>query len=155
MSTTDSKWKCAARAIGYDEDFIVLLDRERRFRHAQDEWTKYTSWKTHRNPARAQLEEKYGYDCKHGAHLVRLMRMCREVLVDGRVNVDRTNIDADELKAIRNGAWTYDRLEEFFNKEDSECTAIYNNKKYTVPHTPNMNKIESVCISIINKIHWR
>lgn len=152
LATTDSKWKCSARGLGYDEDFIVLLERERGFRNAQDEWAKYSSWKKNRNPERAALEEKYGFDLKHATHLVRLMRMCREIMVDGKVNVDRTGIDADELIAIRNGAWSYEKLEEFFIKEDEECTAIYNNKKYTVPHKADMNKIEDICLSILRKL---
>jgi hypothetical protein len=151
MSTTDSKWKSAARSIGYDENFIHLLEKERRFRHAQDDWSRYHQWKKARNPARAALEEKYGYDTKHASHLVRLMRMCREILVDGKVNVNRVGIDSDELVAIRAGAWSYDKLEEFFLTEDALCTEIYNTKKYSIPHKPDMKRIEELCISILSK----
>jgi hypothetical protein len=56
------------------------------------------------------LEEKYSYDVKHGAHLVRLLNMGIEIIRDGKVNVDRTGIDADVLLDIRNGGWTYERL---------------------------------------------
>jgi hypothetical protein len=38
--------------------------------------------------------ERFGYDVKHGAHVVRLQRMGAEFLRTGRFNVDRTGMDA-------------------------------------------------------------
>ena len=43
-------------------------------------WDSYQTWKTHRNPTRAELEPQHGYDTKHAMHLIRLMRMGLEVL---------------------------------------------------------------------------
>jgi len=149
LTATDSKWKCAARLSGFDESLVVTLDKERRYRAAQDDWARYTNWKKNRNPARAALEEKFGMDCKHASHLVRLMRNCKEVLLDGKLNVNRTNIDADELLAIRNGSWTYDRLAEFFETEDARCAEIYNNKLYKIPHHPDMRSIEALCVKML------
>lgn len=66
------------------------------------------TWKTHRNPARAELERQHGYDTKHAMHLIRLMRMGLEVLETGDLRVRRD--DADELLAIRNGAMSFDEV---------------------------------------------
>lgn len=63
---------------------------------------------TRRNPARAALEARYGYDTKHAMHLVRLLRMGREVLQRGEVLVRRP--DAAELLAIRHGEWSFERV---------------------------------------------
>ncbi len=41
-------------------------------------------------------------------HLVRLMRMGLEVVEEGELRVRRD--DAEELKRIRDGAWSYDAL---------------------------------------------
>jgi uncharacterized protein len=60
---------------------------------------------------RKLLVHKYGYDLKHGAHCVRLLRMGTEALESGRLNVDRTDIDADDMKAIKRGEWSYERLQ--------------------------------------------
>ena len=54
---------------------------------------------------RKSLVDKYGYDCKNAAHLIRLLKMCIEFLETGKFNVDRTNIDADVLKKIKSGGW--------------------------------------------------
>src|SRR5690606_17813414 len=71
-------------------------------------WDSYQAWKTHRNPARAELERQHGYDTKHAMHLIRLMRMGLEVLETGDLRVRRG--DAYELSAIRDGAMTFDDL---------------------------------------------
>lgn len=72
-------------------------------------WDAYHTWKTHRNPARAELERQHGYDTKHAMHLIRLMRMGLEVLETGDLRVRRD--DADELSAIRDGAIGFDELQ--------------------------------------------
>lgn len=79
-------------------------DYERDFNN----WKSYWDWKKNRNKKRSELEEKHGYDTKHGSHLVRLLRMGKEILRDGVVNVKRP--DAKELLAIRNGSMSYDDL---------------------------------------------
>jgi|GEM_PF-955872 len=61
--STDEAWQGAARTLGYDENFIALLDRERRYTGRQREWEQFESWKANRNPKRAEMEAKYGYDC--------------------------------------------------------------------------------------------
>lgn len=56
-------WENAARTIGLDTNFIELLDMERRYNAKQKEWESYQRWLKNRNPQRAELEAKYGYDC--------------------------------------------------------------------------------------------
>ena len=71
-------------------------------------WESYQTWKTQRNPARAELEREHGYDTKHAMHLIRLMRMGLEVLEISDLRVRRD--DAHELSAIRDGAMPFDEL---------------------------------------------
>jgi len=61
-----------------------------------------------RNPQRAELERRHGFDTKHAMHLIRLLRMGLEVLEEGELLVRRP--DAAELVAIRDGAWSYEEL---------------------------------------------
>lgn len=145
--SNDSLWRNAARTIGYGENFIDILDRERRYRAAKAEWDNYQNWKATRNPTRAALEAKYHYDTKHGSHLVRLMRMCREILTTGRVVVYRP--DRDELLAIRNGAWSYDQIVSWFEEQDAQMDDLY--KKSTLPKSPDRNALDELCQSIVLK----
>ena len=53
---------------------------------------------------RKALVQKYGYDCKNAAHLIRLMRMCVEFLYTGELTVYRT-VDGEYIRAIKSGQY--------------------------------------------------
>jgi len=141
----EQKYAAAARLIGYDENFIHLLDKERRYRGSLTNFNQYLTWKSERNKERAALEAKYGYDTKHGAHLVRLLRMCKEILSEGEVNVYRD--DADELLSIRRGEWTYDDLMAFVDDEESRIEEAYKTSK--LPRTPNKEELNWLCCELV------
>ena len=111
------------------------------------EWDQYQSWKKNRNIDRANLEAKYGYDTKHGMHLVRLMRQCKEILSTGEVLVLRP--DREELLAIRDGAWSYEKIVEYAESEDKNMDTLYESTK--LPKQPNRNKIDTLCQQIIEE----
>ncbi len=146
--TVDQQWEASARKIGLSDNFIEIMKKERQYTTAKREWDQYQNWKKNRNSARATLEEKYGYDTKHALHLVRLMRMCKEILLTGKVIVKRP--DKDELLAIRNGTWTYDQLIEFAEKEDLELQDIYN-KCTILPKTTDKKKLDALGMELIEQ----
>lgn len=144
-------WLAAARMIGASDNLILLLQQEREYAAAIQHWRQYQGWRQSRNAARAELEAKHGFDCKHGAHLVRLMRLGMEILTTGKIHVWRGGIDAEELLSIRNGAWSYDQVVEYAEKMDADLGRIYAQKTYVVPHTPDRNAIETLCMSLIQR----
>lgn len=146
--TSDQHWMSAARKIGLSDNFIELMQKERQYVGAKREWDQYQNWKENRNKARAELEYKYGYDTKHAYHLVRLIRMCREVLTTGKVIVKRP--DREELLAIRNGAWTYEQLIEFAEKEDQALNELYLTSK-VLPKTPDKAALDKLCIRLVEQ----
>lgn len=144
----EEKFSIAARSIGYNENFIRMLDLERQYKSKLNDWNSYQTWKKNRNPKRAALEEKYGYDSKHAGHLVRLMKMCKEILLTGNVIVKRP--DREELLSIRNGAWTYEKIIDWADKQDKELNEIYKNSK--LPHNPDIKRIDKLCIEIVEQM---
>lgn len=98
----------ATSALHLPREVEAALDAERKYRAAMKHWEAYRTWEASRNPARAELERRHGYDTKHAMHLVRLMRTGLEVLETGELHVRRP--DAEELNAIRDGALTFGRL---------------------------------------------
>lgn len=98
----------ATHGLQLPPDVVSALNAEKKYRAAMKHWVSYQTWKTHRNPARAELERQHGYDTKHAMHLIRLMRMGLEVLETGDLRVRRD--DAEELSAIRDGAMSFDEL---------------------------------------------
>ena len=154
-SREDAEWLAAARHVGLDENFIDLMHREKRYNSARVEWKQYQNWKKTRNEARADLEAKYGYDTKHGAHLVRLLRMGREIMATGKVHVwrgagDGPN-DREELLAIRKGEWDYDRLVAWADAEDAALEEAYKTKQYVVPNAPDRNAINDLCEKMVEQ----
>lgn len=85
---------------------------------------------------------------KHAMHLVRLMRMCREILEIGTVTVRRP--DADELKSIRAGAWSYDKLIDWAESSDKALEQVYQDSN--LPHSPDRNAIDKLCIGIVESM---
>jgi predicted nucleotidyltransferase len=128
--------------------FLDLLAREKRWRAAEREWQQYETWRRERNPARAALEAKHGYDTKHAMHLVRLQRMAIEILETSHVTVKRP--DRDELLAIRDGAWSYERLIEESERLSARSTEAA--ARSTLPDAPDEVSLDALCVSITREV---
>lgn len=144
---TDEQFRAAGRTLGYADNFLELLDKERHYNAAMTDWKHYLSWKTNRNPERAAMEAQFGYDGKHAAHLVRLLRMCREILTTGKVIVKRP--DREELLAIRNGAWKYEDLVAWATQQDVELTEVM--KTSVLPRAPDRVALDALCQKLVEK----
>lgn len=126
-------------------NFLLMLDRERRYKQARKQWSQYQTWLKQRNPARAALEAAHGYDTKHAMHLIRLLRMGREILSGDGVVVRRP--DADELLAIRGGALSYDALIE---QAEALSAAIGEAAGTTaLPAEPDRDALNALCLELI------
>lgn len=137
---------------GYEahQNVIELVQKEKQCKSAMDQWQSYQNWKTNRNPKRAEMEAKWGYDSKHAMHLVRLLRMGREILEGKGVEVRRS--DAEELLAIRNGAWSYEHLVDWAEKTDKEVGKLYSTS--TLPEAPDSEFLNTLCVEA-QKIFWK
>lgn len=131
---------------GATDEWVTAVMAEKRYENAMKSFSAYDSWKKNRNKKRQVMEEKYKYDTKHAMHLVRLMRMGMEILETGRVNVFRP--DREELVAIRNGAWSYEQVEEYAEDCDKKMDKLY--KTSTLPKNPDYNQIDELCQKIIS-----
>lgn len=127
---------------GKTKKYDKFLEQE--YKNAQRKWQQYLDWKKNRNPERAKLEEKYLYDCKHGCHLFRLMKMCKEILTEGKVIVYRP--DRAELMDIRNGKWSYEKIIEEAEKLYKELDELYEKSK--LQHKPRDKEIDRLLIEI-------
>jgi len=145
----------ALQALGtkfLKDEYADMAAKEVLYLNRMQEWKQYDSWKKHRNKKRAALEEKYGYDSKHAMHLIRILRMGAEILEQGKVNVDRTDIDAEELKAIRDGAWSYDKVEAYANYMSGQLEEL--SKGSNLPMYPDPEVVNSASI-IVHKEFYR
>lgn len=129
------------------KELIPIIIAERKYASACRNWSSFQKWKTERNEDRAKLEAQFGYDTKHGAHVVRLLRMLTEILRDGEVVVRRP--DAEELLEVRRGAWSYDKLMEFATDVEKSLPDIL--AKSPLPYEPDRKALDEVLVNVIIK----
>ncbi len=139
----DAALKKFVNEMNLSNDVTALLIREKDYRVACNHYESYLTWLKTRNPERKVLEEKFKMDTKHAAHLVRLLRMGYEILTEGKVVVNRP--DREELLAIRNGAWSYEKLIEYAEEMQKKIDESY--KTSSLPR--------SVDYDDLNKLYHR
>lgn len=127
---------------------LTLYTREKEYKNMKVQWEQYQNWKATRNPKRAELEEKFGYDCKHASHLIRLLRMCKEICETGKVVVKRP--DREEILNIRNGGRSYDSILEEAEALEAECDRLYK-VSIVLPKAPNINKIDDFVVDLTER----
>ena len=141
-------WRVAAGELHCTDQLIERLKLEREYERTKTQWDQYQLWTRQRNAHRAELEARFGYDTKHAAHLVRLLRMGYELLTEGVCRVWRGDHDAEELLSIRDGAWSYDQLIEW--TEDAQADLInLDAAQSPLPSASDLDAIETLCQELI------
>jgi len=138
------------RRAGYPAFLGTLVVQVDAFKQQHRLWKDYWTWKKNRNPARAELEKEHGLDVKHAMHLVRLLRMAREILEQGKVIIKRP--DAEELLAIRNGRFNYDELVREAELADKELDVLYQRSK--LPDKPDRVAINKLLVDVTTE-YWK
>lgn len=106
---------------------------------------KYTSG--YMGQKRRELVEKFGYDAKNAAHLVRLLKMGIEFLREGELYVDRTGRDADELKEIKGGGWPLERIQEYATRLFVEAEIAHSASQ--LPERPDETAVERLLVRLV------
>lgn len=135
------------------KDFIRLLQKSQSYQIALREWKAYIAWQENRNPARAEMEKKSGYDLKHGMHCIRLLRSGLEILRTGELIVDRNLAgDIDDLKAILRGDYSYDELMKMAEDLVAQMDVFY--EQSSLPHRPDLEQINDLCMELVEMQSW-
>jgi uncharacterized protein len=145
---SDNKWELAARNLGASENFIYLLQKEKAYQNLVDDYDNYLEWKKNRNPERAKLEMKIGYDSKHSTILIRLLLVGREALLTGKFRVKRLD-DREMLMEIKNCLWPYEKLIDYADKIEDEVKEAY--FKSPLPIQPNVKELDQLCMKLVEK----
>ena len=135
------------------KDFIRLLQKSQSYQIALREWKAYISWQENRNPARAEMEKKSGYDLKHGMHCIRLLRSGLEILQRGEVTVDRNLAgDIDDLRAILRGDYSYEQLMKMAEDLVAQMDVFY--EQSSLSHRPDLEQINDLCMELVEMQGW-
>ena len=114
-------------------------------------YKEYWDWVEKRNEERYKTTMSHGknYDSKNMMHVFRLLRMAKEIAIEGKINVLRK--DRDFLLSIKQGKFEYDELLQKAEALKNELPALYH--QTDLQDEPDMKKINSLLIKI-RKTHY-
>lgn len=102
--------------------------------------TSYT-FEGYMGAKRKQIVERFGFDVKNGAHLIRLLHMGEEFQRTGELKVRRT-WDRDMLLDIKTGKWSLQQVKNYAIERMNKMNEAYNNS--VLPEELNMEAIEEL-----------
>ena len=143
---------CSIQSIFLKEEWLDMAQRELKYIHAKREYDSYENWKKTRNEKRKALEAKCGFDCKFASHSLRLLAMGKEYLETGKYQIDRTNIDAEELIDIRLGNQPFEIVIAKADRLLCEVENLYKTTK--APKNPKREKINDMLMETIDEYVW-
>jgi len=117
------------------------------YAHGQLHRMTHGAFQGYMGAKRKALVQKYGYDTKNAAHLVRLLRMGIEFLTEGTLHVFRE--DAHELKAIKRGEWTLERVQAEADTLFALAKEAY--VRSELPAQPETDKAEQLLMGIVRR----
>lgn len=93
---------------------------------------------------RKELVEKYGFDPKNAGHIVRLLLECEQILLDQHLDLRR---DKEFIKNIREGNWTLEQVQEFFNSKEQYLIEL--EQKSKLRDRPDENSIRQLLLNCL------
>lgn len=135
------------------KDFIQLLQKSQQYQRACREYQHYQDWQKNRNPARAEMEKKVGYDCKFAMQAIRLLKTGIEILETQNLMVDRREAgDAEYLLSIKKGQYSYDEVmamaKDLYEQLDQA------EEKSTLPKQVDAEAVNQLCVELVSQQGW-
>jgi predicted nucleotidyltransferase len=131
-------------------DFIQLLQKSQQYQRACREYKNYQNWQKNRNPERAEMEAKVGYDCKFAMQAIRLLKTGIEILETQSLIVDRRETgDTEELLDIKKGKYTYDQVMEMAKNLYQKLDEAAENS--TLPKQVDGEAVNQLCIELVSQ----
>lgn len=97
---------------------------------------------------RKPIIEKFGWDVKSGAHVIRLVLQGEQILKEGDLDLQR---DKSTLLSIRRGEWKEQDVIDFFSSKEKSLNELYENSP--LPHTPDKNAIKKLLLECL-EMHY-
>lgn len=108
----------------------------------------HMAYKGYMGEKRKKLVDKYGYDCKNGAHLIRLLHMGEEFMRTGCLYPFRTT-DRDMIVDIKTGGWSLERVQKYAQECFTKCREAY--EKSTIPESIDLEAVNKLVIDCIEE----
>lgn len=98
---------------------------------------------------RKALVEKYGYDTKNAAHLIRLLKMGIEFLTEGTLYPNRGGRDASQIMTIKRGEYTLAKIKSMAERLFGKCEDAYIHSK--LPNKPDVEAIRKLTYELTRR----
>lgn len=121
-------------------DFKTVLKNYRKY------WAKARALPE--NPKRAAAVQAHGYDTKFAQNIVRLALSAEQILMEGDLDLERHR---EQLKSVRRGEWTEERIVDYFNTKERELESLYVSSK--IPHGPDEAAIKKVLLQCLEQYY--
>ncbi len=95
---------------------------------------------------RKAIVEQFGYDVKFAYHVVRLLNEVEQLLVEETLDLTR---NSEQLKSIRRGEWSLQKLEEYFERKEADLESFYLKSK--LPDLPRVDAIRSLLMECLEQ----
>lgn len=114
-------------------------------------YKEYWEWVEKRNEARYESTVSHGknYDAKNLMHTFRLLKMAKEIAVDGKLNVRR--VDKEHLLNIKNGKFEYDDLVLEAENLKNELEELFSKSKLI--EKPDLEKVNQLVYEMRNEFY--
>jgi hypothetical protein len=111
-----------------------------------NKYHQYQEWVEKRSQVRYESNLGHNYDSKNVMHCFRLLNMGLEIAKTGKVQIDRTGIDADFLLDIRNHKYEYEYLIDELEKKKVELDEAVANS--TIPEAIDVERVNQMLLDI-------
>lgn len=128
-------------------EFLFQLSyNENEFKKDTDAISKLWEWRTKRNEKRSILEETFGYDTKHAAHLIRLLIGAQNILREGTYKPRLKGKDLELVRDTLAGKFTYEEILGMSIQYEKDLEPLY--EATHLPHTANHKKANELLLEI-------
>lgn len=141
----DQTWKAAGVVLGFDTNFLLMLDKERTYNGIKQHYAQYENWLKTRNKKRFETEQLCLCDTKHASHLIRLYLECIDLLRGKGLVLKRPIEQREMLLEIKKGLWgkeTYEKIMILKDALNIELNIAM--RESTIPNSPNINFIDEM-----------
>jgi len=116
-------------------------------------YKEYWAWVENRNEDRYSTTVKHGknYDAKNIMHTFRLLKMAKEIALEGSINVRRN--DREFLLSIKNGEFEYEYLLKEAEKLKEELDILFMSSN--LPESPNRHEINTLLKNMRKEFYGR
>ena len=92
--------------------------------------------------------KEHGFDTKFSYHIVRLMLEVEQILVEHDLDLER---NSEQLKAIRRGEWTEQRIRDFFAEKEKSLESLYHSS--TLRYEPDEKAVKDLLVQCLETVY--